>query len=142
MGTHRVLGLRDRSTGEPDPDLVGRFAAIRAELEVPEDFPPEAVAEAQRVAEQPLSLPGRDETALPLLTIDPPGSMDLDQAMHLERDGQGYRVRYAKLGHAAYISHLDTSRVLQRLLRRAELLRRAGRRGAAARPGGAERHRG
>ncbi|WP_201466530.1 RNB domain-containing ribonuclease [Janibacter melonis] len=95
MGTHRVLGLRDRSTGEPDPDLVARFAAIRAELEVPQDFPPEAVAEAQRVAEQPLSLPERDETALALLTIDPPGSMDLDQAMHIERDGQGYRVRYA-----------------------------------------------
>jgi radical SAM family uncharacterized protein/radical SAM-linked protein len=35
--------------------------------------------------------------------------------------GVRYRVRYAKLGHAAFISHLDTSRVLQRLLRRAEL---------------------
>ena len=30
-------------------------------------------------------LPERDETAVPFFTIDPPGSMDLDQAMHIER---------------------------------------------------------
>lgn len=75
--------------------LRPRFEAIRAELEVPEDFPVEVIAEAERVAAQPLSLPERDETNLPFLTIDPPGSMDLDQAMYLVRDGEGYRVRYA-----------------------------------------------
>ncbi|MGO1166713.1 MAG: RNB domain-containing ribonuclease [Janibacter sp.] len=75
--------------------LRPRLEAIRAELEVPEEFPAEVVAEAERVAAQPLSLPERDETDLPFLTIDPPGSMDLDQAMHLSRDGEGYRVRYA-----------------------------------------------
>lgn len=32
---------------------------------------------------------------MPFCTIDPPDSMDLDQAMHLERSGRGYRVRYA-----------------------------------------------
>lgn len=85
-------------------DAVGlrpRFDAIRVELEVPAEFPPEVVAEAERVAAQPLSLPERDETDLPFLTIDPPGSMDLDQAMHLSRDGAGYRVRYA-------IAHLES----------------------------------
>ena len=30
-------------------------------------------------------LPERDETELPFITIDPPGSMDLDQAMSIER---------------------------------------------------------
>ncbi|MSP63813.1 MAG: DUF2344 domain-containing protein, partial [Myxococcales bacterium] len=35
--------------------------------------------------------------------------------------GTRYRVRYTKLARAAYTSHLDTSRMLQRLLRRAEL---------------------
>lgn len=81
--------------------LRPRFDAIREELEVPGDFPPKVVAEAERVAAQPLSLPERDETDLPFLTIDPPGSRDLDQAMHLSREGDGYRVRYA-------IAHLES----------------------------------
>ncbi|WP_068423590.1 RNB domain-containing ribonuclease [Janibacter terrae] len=81
--------------------LSGRFDAIRAELEVPGEFPAEVVTEAERVAATPLSTPERDESDVPFLTIDPPGSMDLDQAMHLERDGDGYRVRYA-------IAHLES----------------------------------
>ncbi|WP_427383173.1 RNB domain-containing ribonuclease [Janibacter sp. G56] len=78
-----------------DSGLEARFDAIRAELHVPADFPPEVLAEAEKVAAQPLDVPERDETAVPFLTIDPPGSMDLDQAMHIERQGAGYRVRYA-----------------------------------------------
>ncbi len=35
--------------------------------------------------------------------------------------GARFRIRYTKLGRAAYISHLDTSRMLQRVFRRAEL---------------------
>lgn len=104
------MGQRIGLLRPPDPaagevvDAAGlrsRLDAIRAELEVPDDFPAEVVAEAERVAAQPLSLPERDETALPFLTIDPPGSMDLDQAMHLSRYGDGYRVRYA-------IAHLES----------------------------------
>ncbi len=74
--------------------LQERFAAIRAELDVPSEFPADVLAEA-RAAAAAASLPERDETAVPFLTIDPPGSMDLDQALHIERDGEGYRVRYA-----------------------------------------------
>jgi exoribonuclease R len=33
--------------------------------------------------------------SIEFVTLDPPGSMDLDQAMHLERLGNGYRVLYA-----------------------------------------------
>lgn len=104
MGTR--IGLirpTDPATGQvvDAAGLRSRLDAIRAELEVPEDFPAEVMAEAEHVAAQPLSLPERDETALPFLTIDPPGSMDLDQAMHLSRDGDGYRVRYA-------IAHLES----------------------------------
>lgn len=92
-----TLRLADPVAGEvvAAAGLRPRFDAIRAELAVPLEFPAEVVAEAERVAAQPLSLPERDETALPFLTVDPPGSMDLDQAMHLCRDGEGYRVRYA-----------------------------------------------
>lgn len=84
--------------------LLARFAAIRAELEVHEDFPPEVIAEAEAVVAQPPALPDRDETSVPFFTIDPATSMDLDQAMHLERDGDGYRVRYAIADVPAFVA--------------------------------------
>ena len=74
----------------PGPD----FAAIRTEFEVPGEFPPAVLAEAGAVASSP-PLPDEDATDLPLVTLDPAGSRDLDQAVHLERDGGGYRVSYA-----------------------------------------------
>lgn len=84
--------------------LLARFAAIRAELGLDEEFPPEVTAEAEKVAAQPVDLPERDETAVPFFTIDPASSMDLDQAMHLERDGDGYRVRYAIADVPAFVA--------------------------------------
>src|SRR6478672_1155666 len=82
--------------------LVARFDAIRAELKVPAAFPPEVETEAATAAASP-TLPDRDETAVPFLTIDPPGSMDLDQALHVERAGDGYRVRYAIADVPAFV---------------------------------------
>ncbi|OLB65248.1 MAG: ribonuclease II [Actinobacteria bacterium 13_2_20CM_2_72_6] len=80
------------------------FSALRRELELPERFPPAAQAEADQVAAGPPPLPKKDRTDLPFVTIDPPESMDLDQAMHLERrDGGGYRVHYAIADVAAYV---------------------------------------
>jgi exoribonuclease R len=67
---------------------------IRAELEVPGEFPAEARAEASAAALAG-STPDRDLTDLPFVTIDPPSAMDLDQAVHLSRDGSGFLVRYA-----------------------------------------------
>jgi exoribonuclease R len=84
--------------------LRDRFAAVRAELGLSLDYPDDAEAEAARVAQDPPGLPERDETALPFFTIDPPGSMDLDQAMHLERDGEGHRVRYAIADVPAFVA--------------------------------------
>ena len=48
-----------------------------------------------------------DQTDVPYLTIDPPGSMDLDQAMHIARNGAGYRVQYAIADVAAFVSPGD-----------------------------------
>ncbi|MGY1803187.1 RNB domain-containing ribonuclease [Blastococcus sp. SYSU D00922] len=70
------------------------FAAIRAEFDVPEEFPAAVLAEAELRAAQP-RLPELDATDVPLVTLDPVGSRDLDQAVHLERRGQGFRVSYA-----------------------------------------------
>lgn len=75
--------------------LSARFAAIRAENDVPAAFPDPALAEAEAVSRLTRGLPERDETGLPFITIDPAGSRDLDQAMYLEADGGGHRVRYA-----------------------------------------------
>jgi exoribonuclease R len=82
--------------------LTARFDAVRAEFKVPEAFPPEVLSEAKAAAAAP-ALPERDETAVPFLTIDPPGSMDLDQALHIERAGDGYRVRYAIADVPAFV---------------------------------------
>lgn len=69
---------------------------------MPEIFPPEVLAGAERSTKAP-TLPSYDATDLPLFTIDPPASIDLDQAMHLSRQGTGYRVRYAIADVAAFV---------------------------------------
>lgn len=83
--------------------LRERFTAVRAELGLSLDYPADALTEAEQVATSPPDLPARDETDLPFVTIDPPGSMDLDQAMHLERDGDGHRIRYAIADVPAFV---------------------------------------
>ncbi|GIT79144.1 ribonuclease R [Leifsonia sp. LS1] len=75
-------------------ELAGALAALRATLELPEEFPAPVESEARRAAAEP-ALPDADLTAIPFLTIDPAGSTDLDQALHLAREGEGFRVRYA-----------------------------------------------
>jgi exoribonuclease R len=76
-------------------ELTAGFDRVRAELELPEEFPPDVVAEAEAAVAKAPGAEYADATDLELLTIDPPGSMDLDQAMHLERAGAGYLVHYA-----------------------------------------------
>lgn len=82
-------------------------AAIRSELGVPAAFPPEVTAAAvAAVAAGPSVAPDRpDRTDLALVTLDPTGSMDLDQAVHLQRDpvGPGFVVHYAIADVAAWV---------------------------------------
>lgn len=83
--------------------------AVRAEAGLPVELPPEALAEAQAAAHAgPAPVPGRragrrDLTDVPFVTIDPPGSTDLDQAVHLARRHSGYRVHYAIADTAAFV---------------------------------------
>ena len=85
-------------------DLAAGFDAIRAELGIPEAFPPEVLAEVDEVVRRgPEPVATTDLRDVPFLTIDPPGSMDLDQALWLERDGAGYRFRYAIADVAAFV---------------------------------------
>ncbi len=93
--------------GQPAPDrpavdaLVRQgLAALRVELDIPADFPPAVTAEAKSVRP---STTGPDATDIPFVTIDPEGSMDLDQALHIERTSDGYRVHYAIADVAAWV---------------------------------------
>ena len=77
----------------PPAEVARTLDALRAQYEVPTAFPPEALAEAEAAAgawaqDGPARLladGARDARDLELVTIDPPGSMDLDQAVLLER---------------------------------------------------------
>ena len=76
-------------------ELAEGFDRIREELGVPGAFPPDAEAEAQAAAVPPAGPDRADRRDLELVTIDPPGSRDLDQALHIARHGDGFRVSYA-----------------------------------------------
>jgi exoribonuclease R len=78
----------------PEALLASTLRLIREEMQLPESFPPEVEREAHESVEA-LVLPDADLTSIPFVTIDPAGATDLDQALHLERAGDGYVVHYA-----------------------------------------------
>ncbi len=98
----RKVGLPEKLPSE----LADGLAAIRTSLEVPDAFPIEVLATAERAAAEP-RLPDRDRTDIELITIDPQGSRDLDQAVHITRDGTGFLVSYAIADVAAFVSAGD-----------------------------------
>lgn len=73
-------------------ELAAALVALREDLDAPTEFSPEALAEAETAS---APMPDLDLREVPFVTLDPPGSRDLDQALHLERRGSGYLVRYA-----------------------------------------------
>ncbi|MDJ0383017.1 RNB domain-containing ribonuclease [Streptomyces sp. G-G2] len=93
-------------TGADGAALTAALRDLRTKLDVPGDFPPEVLAEAERAAKAPRPPgPALDATDIPLFTIDPPASVDLDQAMHLaRRPGGGFRVHYAIADVAAFVT--------------------------------------
>src|SRR5690349_16723769 len=106
MAASRVFRVTSSDDGVAAHELRDGIARIQQELEVTPEFPAEVVAAAEAAVAAP-RMPELDRTDLPLVTIDPPTSMDLDQAMHLTRDGDGYVVYYAIADVAAFISPGD-----------------------------------
>ncbi|MGB3187609.1 MAG: RNB domain-containing ribonuclease [Ornithinimicrobium sp.] len=108
----RSTTLHTPSSGGLTARLEAVFAATRKEAGVREGFPEDVVRAAERAAGAP-QLPERDESAVEFVTIDPPGSMDLDQALHIEPaesqdEGESavqaaYRVRYAIADVPAFV---------------------------------------
>jgi exoribonuclease R len=90
----------DGGVPKPIRDGVNR---LREALEVPIEFPAAVLAEAEAAATSP-KLPALDRTDIEFVTIDPEGSMDLDQALHIERQGSGYVVHYAIADVAAWVT--------------------------------------
>lgn len=80
--------------------LEAQFQQIRNELKIPREFPLPVLAEAEAAATRhPLSSEFAGTFAdlrdVPFITLDPPGSRDLDQAFFATRQDDGYLVRYA-----------------------------------------------
>lgn len=90
--------------------LRGGVALIGDQMDLPAAFPPEveraARAAAARGPRDPT--PRADRTDLALVTIDPAGAMDLDQALHLgDLPDGGVRVHYAIADVAAFVTAGD-----------------------------------
>lgn len=94
--------------------VVEALDALRREMDIPQTFPAPVLAEAESVADRGLPGPGdgrADLRDVPFVTIDPPGSMDLDQALYLERlgddaagpDGGAFVVHYAIADVGAFV---------------------------------------
>lgn len=106
MPFSRVVRVRSVRDGVAAAALRDGIDRIQAELEVSAAFPPEVEAAAAAAAAAP-RLPALNRTDLPFVTIDPEGSRDLDQALHLERDGDGYVLHYAIADVAAFVTAGD-----------------------------------
>ena len=84
-------------------ELAKGLAAIRATEGVPSHFPADVQSAAERAAAEP-RLPDLDRTDLELITIDPAGSPDLDQALHIARGPSGeFVISYAIADIAAFV---------------------------------------
>ncbi|MFK8846365.1 RNB domain-containing ribonuclease [Streptomyces sp. Ac-502] len=97
-----------RVTAAAEAPVRAALRELRARLDIPQTFPPSAQAEADSAARwphPPADTAATDATDIPLFTVDPPGSMDLDQAMYLSRrPGGGYRVDYAIADVASFVT--------------------------------------
>ena len=80
------------------------FRPIAREFGVRTQFSPELHRAASQLEDR-FSQSRIDARSVPLVTIDPAGSKDLDQAVHIEkRAGGGYVVRYAIADVAAFVA--------------------------------------
>ncbi|HET7482639.1 MAG TPA: RNB domain-containing ribonuclease [Actinomycetota bacterium] len=85
-------------------ELVDGFERIRAAMHLPAGFPPDVERELGSLPDPTKDPSRRDATEIGFVTIDPPGSRDLDQAFHAQRNGAGYLVHYAIADVAAFVA--------------------------------------
>ena len=88
---YSYIGVRSSAAQQK---LAQAIEGLSVEFKLPDGFGPQVLAEVDEVIAGH-TLPDLDLTSLPFITIDPPGSQDLDQAMFLKPNGDGYVVCYA-----------------------------------------------
>ncbi|HEX3824176.1 MAG TPA: RNB domain-containing ribonuclease [Mycobacteriales bacterium] len=94
--------MATRRTFISGADLEVPLRALRAALRVPDEFGPDVLAAA---ASASWSRDSRtDATDIPLVTLDPEGSRDLDQAFALQSVGSGLRFHYAIADVGAFVA--------------------------------------
>lgn len=89
-------------------ELAASLTALRESLELVASFLPEVLREAESAARDVQTDPAAaglaDLRDIPFLTVDPAGSTDLDQALHLERTATGGVLHYAIADVPAYVA--------------------------------------
>jgi exoribonuclease R len=84
-------------------DLEVALQGLRSELAIPGDFPPEVTSEASKVTDAWTRDDRIDATDIELVTLDPAGSRDLDQAFAIEETAPGFRLSYAIADVGAFV---------------------------------------
>nr|WP_203434209.1 RNB domain-containing ribonuclease [Jiangella asiatica] len=102
----RVVRVPAEAMSADGATLRAGVGVIQAELGVTPSFPDEVERAAADAAKNP-RLPDLDRTDIPFVTIDPETALDLDQALHIERNGSGYTVHYAIADVGAFVSPGD-----------------------------------
>jgi exoribonuclease R len=103
-----VPSRRARLVSPVQSELRDALTALRVEFDLHDGFSPEVQIEAETAARtvsvEPTGSGLADLRGIPFLTIDPAGSTDLDQALHLERTGDGGGIlHYAIADVPAYV---------------------------------------
>lgn len=107
----------EQPAGAASERIRAGLAELRRRLELPDGFPPEVLAAAEDAAthgglagDRAAGRERVDLTDVDFVTIDPPGSTDLDQAVWVGTapgggsPGRGYVVRYAIADVAAFVA--------------------------------------
>jgi exoribonuclease R len=95
-----------KTLADPTNALARGLAAIRAQYQVPADFPPEVIAAAE-IAAKRAPTEHADRTATRFVTLDPAPSTDLDQAFAIEASGGDLLLHYAIADVAWFVSDGD-----------------------------------
>lgn len=91
---------------DPHGALTAGLAAIRAQYQVPQGFPPQVLAAAEAASTRALT-DHADRTAIPFVTLDPASSTDLDQAFWIEASGNDLILFYAIADVAWFVDDGD-----------------------------------
>lgn len=94
--------MRHHRLNEVPQKARSAIAKLQRKLELPLEFPKEVLDQAEQLRKHPPACEGHvDRTDIEFVTIDPASSMDLDQAMHIAREDDGFVVHYAiaDVGH-------------------------------------------